>query len=170
MRKTREILRQKWVLKRTHRDVAKSLGVSAGAVGSALARAMALQLDWAEIETLTDADLEAKLYSASASNEAKPLPNFGYIHAERKKLGVTLELLHLEYLEQHPDGYRYTQFCEHYRAWLTKRQLTMRQEHHAGDKCFVDYSGGRPHIIDGKTDFCVIPARFRRNFSTSLTL
>lgn len=151
MRKTREILRQKWVLKRTHRDVATSLGVSAGAVGSALARATALQLDWAAVEALTDAELEAKLYSASAANEAKPLPNFGYIHAERKKLGVTLELLHLEYLEQHPDGYRYTQFCEHYRAWLTKRQLTMRQEHHAGDKCFVDYSGGRPHIVNPET-------------------
>jgi hypothetical protein len=24
---------------------------------------------------------------------------------------VTLQLLHLEYLERHPDGYRYTKFC-----------------------------------------------------------
>src|SRR5580704_5443981 len=108
MRKTREILRQKWVLKRTHRGVATSLGVSAGAVGSAIARATALKLDWAAIEALTDEQLEIKLYGASATSDARPLPNFGYIHAERKKVGVTLELLHLEYLEQHPDGYRYT--------------------------------------------------------------
>jgi transposase len=148
MRKTREILRQKWVLKRTHRGVATSLGVSAGAVGSAIARATALKLDWAAIEALTDEQLEIKLYGASATSDARPLPNFGYIHAERKKVGVTLELLHLEYLEQHPDGYRYTQFCEHYRAWLAKRKLSMRQEHRAGDKCFIDYSGKRPHIIN----------------------
>lgn len=149
MRKTREILRQKWVLKRTHRDVASSLGVSAGAVGSAVARATALGLDWPAIEAVSDDELEAKLYGArAASGEVRPLPNCGYIHAERKKVGVTLELLHLEYLEQHPGGYRYTQFCEHYRDWLGKRKLTMRQEHHAGDKCFVDYSGKRPHIIN----------------------
>ncbi len=148
MRKTREILRQKWVLKRTHRDVAKSLAVSAGAVGSALARATALQLDWAAVEALSDEALGAKLYGASAASGDRPLPNFGYLHSERRKPGVTLELLHLEYLEQHPDGYRYTQFCEHYRAWLAKRQLTMRQEHRAGDKCFVDYSGARPHIVN----------------------
>jgi transposase len=48
-------------------------------------------------------------------------------------------LLHLEYLEQHPDGYRYTQFCEIYRRWLKRRGLSMRQLHRAGEKCFVDY-------------------------------
>ena len=58
---------------------------------------------------------------------------------------MTRELLHLEYLEQHPDGYRwYTQFCECYRRWLQRRRLTMRQIHHAGDKCFVDYAGTKP--------------------------
>jgi hypothetical protein len=47
----------------------------------------------------------------------RPLPDCAYLHAERRKPGVTLELLHLEYLEQHPDGYRYTQVCEVYRRW-----------------------------------------------------
>jgi transposase len=64
---------------------------------------------------------------------------------------VTLELLHLEYLEKHPNGFRYTQFCERYREWLDKRHLTMRQEHRAGEKFFVDYSGKKPHIVDPKT-------------------
>jgi len=54
---------------------------------------------------------------------------------------VTLELLHLEYLEKHPDGYRYTQFCERYREWLSRRGFTMRQEHLAGEKLYVDYAG-----------------------------
>ena len=42
-------------------------------------------------------------------------PIRSWMHTERKKPGVTLELLHHEYREQHPDGYGYTQFCEHYR-------------------------------------------------------
>ena len=64
---------------------------------------------------------------------------------------MTLELLHLEYLEQQPDGYQYTQFCEHYRQWLRRRGATMRQVHRAGEKIFVDYSGKKPCIWDATT-------------------
>ena len=67
---------------------------------------------------------------------------------------MTLELLHHEYLEQHPGGLRYTSFCERYREWMGRRGLVMRQVHVAGDKTFVDYSGKgqdrRP--VDGRTD------------------
>jgi len=68
---------------------------------------------------------------------------------------VTLALLHLEYLEQHPEGYRYTAFCGRYNAWLKKQRLSMRQTHIAGDKMFVDYSGNKPHIVDPHTGECI---------------
>jgi hypothetical protein len=42
MQKLREILRQKLELKRSHRDVARALMISAGAVGTAMTRANAL--------------------------------------------------------------------------------------------------------------------------------
>jgi transposase len=32
-----------------------------------------------------------------------------------------------EYVEQHPDGYRYSRFCELYRGWEGKLSVTMRQ-------------------------------------------
>jgi transposase len=73
------------------------------------------------------------------------------MHAERRRPGVTLELLHLEYLERHPDGYRYTRFCDLYRDWLGRRRLSMRQVHRAGEKCFVDYAGQKPRCIDPTT-------------------
>ena len=38
------------------------------------------------------------------------------MHTELRRPGVTLELLHLEYLAAHPTGYRYSAFCGHYRA------------------------------------------------------
>ena len=62
MRHLREILRQKWVLKRSHRDAHRSLGVSLGVISDTLARAKAKQLDWAGIEKLSDEQLEALLY------------------------------------------------------------------------------------------------------------
>lgn len=53
MRQTREILRQKWSLGRTHREVAQSLGISNGAVGTTVLRARAAGLDWAQVDTLS---------------------------------------------------------------------------------------------------------------------
>lgn len=82
---------------------------------------------------------------------ARSEPNYAWIDIERRKAGVTLELLHLEYLERHPDGYRYTQFCELYRRWLKRKRLAMRHVHRAGEKVFTDYAGKRPHIVDRAT-------------------
>src|SRR5438876_486913 len=117
MRQTREILRQKWRLGRNHREVALSLGISCGAVGTTVLRARAAGLAWAQVEALADEALHARVYGPpTPPTRHRPLPDCAYLHAERRKPGVTLELLHLEYLEQHPDGYRYTQVCEVYRG------------------------------------------------------
>ena len=99
MRKTREILRQKLELGRSHREVAASVGLSVGAVGATLVRAAAAGLSWASVQALSDEALDGRLYGAKAV-AARPLPDCTYIHVERKKPGVTLELLHLEYLER----------------------------------------------------------------------
>ena len=151
MRKTREILRQKWALGRTHREVARSLGVSVGAISGAVGRAEAGGLDWAQVAGLSEAELEARLYATPAADPARPLPDCAWVHTERQRQGVTLALLHVEYREQHPGGYGYTQFCEHYRRWCKKHRVTMRQVHRAGEKMFVDYAGKRPSIVDRMT-------------------
>lgn len=152
MRQIREILRQKWVLACSHRQVAASLAVSLGTVTGVLRRATHAGLDWPQVQTLTDVALEARLYGAPATPGAtRPLPDCAYLHTERRKPGVTLELLHLEYLEQHPTGYRYTWFCDLYRQWLARHRLTMRQEHRAGEKVFVDYAGQQPQLVDPPT-------------------
>jgi transposase len=151
MRDIKAILRQKWQLCRSHRQTATSVGVSAGAVGETMRRVRAAGLTcWKEVEDLSPQDLEARLYPSVVAS-ARPAPNCVWIHKERRKVGVTLELLHLEYLERHPDGYSYTQFCDIYRDWLAKRGVVMRQVHRAGEKLFVDYSGKRPWIWDAKS-------------------
>ncbi len=150
MRQTREILRQKFLLDRSYRDIACSLGVSVGTTVNAVSRARVQGLDWSATQALTDDVLEARLYRRAALPQGeRPVPDCVYLHTELRKPGVTLELLHLEYLQQHPTtGYRYTQFCEIYRRWLGRHRLTMRQTHRAGEKLFVDYSGKRPCYVD----------------------
>src|SRR5690606_28142365 len=53
--------------------------------------------------------------------------------------------------EAHSGGYSYTTFCDRYRAWLSKRGLSRRQTHHAGEKAFIDYSGKKPSYWDRAT-------------------
>ncbi len=153
MRRTREILRQKWALGRSHREVAQSLGVSIGAVSGALARARAAGLSsWEAIVALGEVELEHQLYTQGhGTSAARPLPDWADIHTELGQKGVTLQLLHLEYLDRHPDGYAYTQFCGYYKRWRGKQKRSMRQRHRAGEKLFIDYSGKRPEVVDPKT-------------------
>ncbi len=141
MRHVKEILRQKWLLKRPHRDIARSVGLSAGAIGETLRRAKDAELDWERVQEIDETALETRLYRHRPPRRTgRPQPDPALVHLELRRKGVTLQLLHLEYLEQHPDGYRYTQFCEIYKQWVRRQRPTMRQVHRAGDKMFVDYS------------------------------
>ena len=152
MRHIREILRLKWTLRRSHRETARSLGISAGAVASVVTRAKAMALTWDAVGTLSDDALERTLYGPKlALTVARPGPDLVWMHTELRRPGVTLELLHLEYLAAHPDGYRYSAFCGHYRRWLAQQRTSMRQVHTAGEKTFVDYAGQRPSLVDPAT-------------------
>jgi transposase len=153
MQKIREILRLKWVARRSHRDAARSLGVSAGTVAAAVGRARAAALTWDAVEALSDDALERTLYGPTPAEiaGARAEPDLAAIHQELRRPGVTLELLHVEYLAAHPTGYRYSAFCARYRAWRARQRLSMRQVHTAGEKAFVDYAGMRPTIVDAAT-------------------
>jgi transposase len=47
--------------------------------------------------------------------------------------------------------YQYSQFCEAYAQYRRILKPTMRQEHRAGEKLFVDFSGVRPRLVDPLT-------------------
>ncbi len=100
MRKTREILRHKWVLGMGYREVASSVDVSLGGVWLVVERARKAGLDWAQVENLDDAGLEARVHPrVPQAGLTRPIPDCARIDLERRRVGVTLELLHLEYLE-----------------------------------------------------------------------
>jgi hypothetical protein len=73
------------------------------------------------------------------------------VHRELRRKGVTLDLLWQEYKAEHPDGYRYSGFGEHYRRWVGRLSVSMRQTHAAGEKLFIDYAG---QASRGKTRHC----------------
>jgi transposase len=153
MRQAKEILRQKWLLERTHREIARSVGVGASTVSDLAKRARNAGIDcWDAVEPLGEDEVEQRLYGLALMRKStRPGPDPAELDIELRRKGVTLQLLHLEYLDRHPDGYRYTQFCQIYRDWQKRQGPTMRQVHRAGEKLFVDYSGAKPSIVDPHT-------------------
>lgn len=152
MKKAKEILRLKYELKLSHRTIAAAIGVGVGTVGMVSSRAQRAALTWEEARALTEEAIEARLYTVPETGRpSRPLPDFTQVHAERKRPGVTLELLHLEYLAAHPGGYKLSQFYDLYRTWLGGQEPPMRQRHRPGEKLFVDYSGDRAEIVDATT-------------------
>lgn len=152
MRKIREVLRLRWQQGLTVRKVSRAVGISVGVVQKIAGRAKAAGLTYESAEALDEVALEERLYGRPvAPGKERPRPDPIYMHQELRRPGVTLELLHLEYLEQHPEGLRYTAFCETYRRWHAKAGVVMRQVHKAGEKTFVDYSGRKPAYVDPQT-------------------
>ncbi len=155
MRKIREILRMRWHLGLSVREVSRGLGISVGVVQKIAARAKTAGLSWELAEGLDEHALEERLYgrpAAPGTNDLGPTPCTCIASFGRRGL-------HLEYLEEHPDGLRYTAFCDTYRRWHSTAGLVMRQVHEAGEKTFVDYSGKKPTYVDPQTGE-VIEAEF----------
>ncbi len=151
MRQIKEIARQILTLGHSSRRVGKSVGVCSTSVLDVVRKIRAAGLSWERIQAMDDDALEALLYQPWNARLPRPEPDWAHIHTERKRPGVTLELLHLEYKEQYPDGFGYSAFCDHYHRWARERGATMRQIHRAGEKLFVDYAGKKPCIWDRDT-------------------
>jgi transposase len=142
MRYIREALRLFYEGGLSHRQVAVSLRIAATTVRRYLDRAEAAGLGWPLPDGLDDAALERALFSPIAPKTVpRPAPDFGWVHRELRRKGVTLELLWMEYKQAYLDGYQYSRFCWLYRQWAGRVDLVMRHQHRAGDKLFVDYAG-----------------------------
>lgn len=153
MPKVREILRLHAQQGLSGRAIARSLGISPSTVSGVLARAQTAGLSWPLPSEFDDeTQLETCLFPSRAGRPATPTePNWVEIHKELRRKGVTLQLLWVEYKSIHPEGLQYSQFCARYRQWTKTLHLSMRQEHHAGEKVFVDYAGETVRIIDRET-------------------
>ncbi len=152
MRKIREILRLAWGCNQSQRDTAKACGVGKTTVNDTIARATAAGLSW-PVE-LDDEALEKRLYPPPQPPSSRKLtqPDWQPLHDDLSRhKHLTLMLLWQEYKEGEPSGYQYSQFCELYRQWRKTLDRSMRQEHRAGDKFFVDYSGTTLDIVEAST-------------------
>jgi transposase len=127
-------------------------------------RAKAAGVSWPEAATLTDTQIEERLFPIQRipSSVRRPEPDYEYIYNELRtyrKFNLTLIQTWLEYKEEHPDGYQYSQYCDRYRRWKGKLDYYMRQEHRYGEKVFIDYSDGLS-IVDLATGELILTQLF----------
>ncbi len=153
MRKIKDVLRLR-AAGYSARKIADSLGLGRTSARNYLERAERAGLSWPDVSDLDEDALEHRLFGREARPEGHRFvePDWAEINQELKRPGVTLLLLWEEYRARHPsDGYAYSAYCQHYRAWVKRLSPSMRQRHVAGEKMFVDYSGVRMEVTDPAT-------------------
>ncbi|WP_332745310.1 IS21 family transposase [Hydrogenophaga sp.] len=152
MRRIRETLRLHLQAGLSYNEVGRALKISKSAAGKYVSLARVAGVDWALAQTLTDEQLEARLYRPALPRSSHQLaPDFALVHQELKRAGVTLQLLWEEYARGNALAYKYTSFCVKYRLFAQSLKLSMRQVHIGGEKLFVDYAGQTVPLINATT-------------------
>jgi transposase len=152
MRRIRETLRLYLQAGLSYNEVARALKISKSVAGKYVSLARAANVDWDLAQTLTDEELEARLYRPALPRSSHQLaPDFALVHQELKRAGVTLQLLWEEYARDNALAYKYTSFCIKYRAFAHSLKRSMRQVHIGGEKLFVDYAGDTVPLINAAT-------------------
>lgn len=140
---------------RSKLQIALQTGISRNTLKKYLRAFTDSKLTFEEISTLSDKDLE----DLFVKPEEKPLSEklqtlvalFPTLDKELKKKGMTRQLLWERYRAAHPDGLGLSQFKHYLSAWKAQTSPTMRMEHKAGDKLFVDFAGDKLRLVDEKT-------------------
>jgi transposase len=153
MRKLAEVLRLSLGQQLSFRKIASSCCLARSTVAEYVGRARAAGLGWPLPEGMDEDRLEALLFPVrdTADDSRRSVPDPLHIYHEMKRRHVTLQLLWEEYRGHTPDGYRYSQYCQLYRNWLGKQAVSLRQEHRAGEKLFIDFAGDTIAIQDSQT-------------------
>ena len=132
MKKIRDLIRLKYETRLSHEQIARALSISKGVVAKYVGRVEARGLDPAELVTLDEDELARRLASAPRRPQygGRVMPDYGEVHRELKRPGVTLTLLWDEYRRAHEGAatYGYSQFAERYREYVSTLRRSMRQD------------------------------------------
>lgn len=150
MRKVREVLRLMLSSELSCRQASVSAGMSHNTASRYLRMVVAQNLTLADIGNLSDPELDSIVHPHKKRESVTGIeePNWTYIYQEMRRKGLTLQLLWHEYKLSHPEGMSYASFTRRYRTYRKLQGLVMRQDHKAGEKVFVDYSGMTVPLVD----------------------
>ncbi len=152
------------------RKIARTLSCGRHTIDGYLSKIEQTGISLPLLSKLSDADLATLLYPEN--NESQPDYRFediksrlDYFQIELTRTGVTKLRLWEEYRQEVPDGYGYSQFCEHLSIYTQKSAATMHFEHHPGERVQIDFAGNPLSYVDSSTGeiiscpvlICVLP-------------
>ncbi len=105
MRRIKEALRLHLQAGLSYDEIGRALKISKSSAGKYVSLARAAEVNWELAQTLTDVELEARLFRPPVPRSSHQLaPDFALVHQELKRAGVTLQLLWEEYARDNASG------------------------------------------------------------------
>jgi transposase len=155
MLKIKQLIRLK-IEGRSNREISQLLHLHRTTVRKYLSQAATFGPDYRELLEQEESFLHSLFNPPRDRKQAKEKMSqmqtfFSYMENELKRTGVDKQGMWMEYAEQHPQGYTYSHFCREYKRWKKKQDVSMPQEHKAGDKVYVDFTGETLPIVDRQT-------------------
>lgn len=130
------------------RAISEMAHTSRGAVKKYIAKWNSLSLSYEEFLSKSDAELHVLFCVNDSPQPSNPRMEaleacMPIVSKEMTRKGMTSQKQWELYRAKHPDGYSLTQFRVALRRWERISNPSMRMEHKAGDKLFVDYTGNK---------------------------
>ncbi len=138
----------------SNRKTAALLGISRNTVNAYMKLFEACGRPLSELKELENQELQELFPSCTTINNPRYerlMQYFEKVNHARNHPGFTFHYHYLEYQQQEPDAYSYTQFMEHYHRKFAKEKGSLKLDHEAGKEVFIDFAGKKLHITDKET-------------------
>ena len=134
----------------------QSLWMSRHSVQAVLDAAELAGLGWDDVAELSEAEVYAVLFPGRGVRESVfAQPDWARVHTELARVGVTLKLLHQEYVDASSRAGQavmsYDRFCRLYGGHAAVTGASSRVGHKAGRSIEVDWSGPTMQLLDPTT-------------------
>jgi len=138
------------------RNIARSCKLSRTPVDAYLSRIAACYKSIPELLALDDPLLATRLHPITLEQSSDPCYEefMALVPQMLKELDhpkVTRMVLWEEYIQDHPDGYKKSQFYEYLDRHLKVKNVTMHLEHVPGDAMYFDFAGDTLSFVDTQT-------------------
>ena len=140
---------------RSIKGTARRLQISKNTVRQYLTKAKTYHPDLSMVLKLNEDELHKVIYEQVEKEFTEREAVFDslvdYWIEELPRVGVTRQLLWEEYLEDYPQGYKYSQFCERLKRVIASKGVTIAMDHPPGECMQLDFAGKTMSWVDIKS-------------------
>lgn len=140
------------------KEIARRVGISRNTVKKylRLMEVLPQQITGEQGAIVADRELAAIIYD----NDVAPIPgkriedlvkHFEYAKMEQHKTGVNKQILWIEYVEQYPGGYQYSQYCNLFMKYLKNTDPAFHWEYEPGEFTQIDFAGKKLLYVNKET-------------------